>query len=524
LSSRPAPKRAAQTSHSSSPPDLAGRVRRILLGLLYLTALSLLIVWEYRERLDVLSSDCELRDQVKSSTYNRPYERFLDWASSGAVAHVVTLAIPSDLEEVQQNLCLGREYMADVLRALAPHNPSVVVIDKFYSAGSCASAPASTQDLIRAVETLKVPVVIGESTRGLEHEVANSCLVRTSQLDFRAPNVSHGLTRVNSELERLPLRWLVLSSAAEQGSPSSSSEPAASSGDIPKAEFGDSLSFAAVKAYDPAFAAQRKINELVLRDDHAYANLAIDIPKITTTQLLCAADDDSIRKKWSLSCSPQAALPNLTGRVVVVGSETSVDEKLVLGKHIWGFELQARYIETLLSGDYLGFLPIWSGLVVFALFVFLIEGLPTILIARRPRWRKLPLVRYAYPHRRYLWVVFWAIAIIAVSAFVTLALRYLPPLLVYGDILLVAVTRLLFFLAESAEDPFLHAHTHRKVNAMSTSHSHNPKTAHSTNSAQNPKGSQAPPSVEPFVPGQPAEPEPVPTSSNRPGSEGGSAG
>ena len=513
LSSRLAPNHTVRRSHSSGAPDHGGRGRRILLGLVYLTALSLLIVWEYRERLEVLSSDCELRDQVKSSLYNRPYERFLDWASSGAVGHVVTLAIPSDLEEIQKNLCLGRDYMADVLGALAPQNPSVVVIDKFYSAGTCASAPASTEDLIRAVGALKVPVVIGESTKGLEQQVASSCLVQTSQLDFRATNVSHGLTRVNSEPERLPLRWLVLSSAPEQGSPSSS----------PEAGFADSLSFAAVKAYDPAFTAKRKIRELVVRDDHAYANLAVEIPRITTTQLLCAVGDESIRKKWSLSCSPQPALPNLAGRVVVIGSESSADEKLVLGKRIWGFELQARYIETLLSGDYLGFLPIWWGLVVFALFVFLIEGLPTILIARRPRWKKLPLVRYAYPHRRYLWVVFWAIAIIAVSAVLALALRYLPPLLVYGDILLVAVTRLLFFLAESAEDPFLHAHSHRKVNPMSTSHSHDPKTAASTDSAHSPKEVQGPPPVA-FVPDQPAEPEPVPTSNNQPGTEAATEG
>ena len=524
MSSRSAPDRTARKSHPSDAPHQTGRWMRVVLGLLYLTALSLLIVWEYRDRLEVYTSECELRDQVKSSLYNLPYERFLDWASSGAVRHVATVAIPEDLEEIQQNVCLGREYMADVLRALALHNPSVIVIDKFYGAGTCASAPASTEDLIRAVGALKVPVVIGESARGLEHKIANSCLVRTSQLDFKAPNATHGLTRINSEPERLPLRWLILPSEPERAGESSPAEPVAAGGNIVAADFGDSLSFAAVKAYDPAFAMQRRIRELVVRDHHGYANLTIEIPGVTTTQLLCDAEDATIRKKWSLSCSRQSGLPNLAGRVVVIGAETPADEKLVLGQRMWGFELQARYIEALLSGDYLGFLPIWWGLAIFGLFVFLIEGLPTILIARRPRWRKLPLVGHAYHHRRYLWVIFWAICVIAVSTVLTLALRYLPPLLVYGDILLVAVTRLLFFLAESAEDPFLHAHSHRKAHPMSTSHVSDAKTPHSTTSTHSPKEPHLNPSVEPFTPDQPTDPDPVPNSINQPGTEAGTVG
>jgi hypothetical protein len=521
LSSHPAPKGINRRAHATAASDPRGRVRRIALGLLYLAALSLLIVWEYRERLEVLSSECELRDQVKSSLYNRPYERFLDWASSGAAGHVVALAIPLDLEEVQKNLCLGREYMADVLRALASQNPSVVVIDKFYSEGACTSTPASTEHLIQAVGALKMPVVVAESTNGLEHEVASACLVRKPQLDFHAPHVKHGLSRLNSEPERLPLRWLVLSSAPEESGHPSSSKPPEPTAEIPKAEFADSLSLASVKAYDPAFADQAKIRQLALRDDHAYANLAIEVPKLTTTQLLCATGDRSILKKWSVSCPELPALPNLAGRVVVVGAETLTDQKLVLDQRIWGFELQARYIETLLSGDYLGFLAIGWGLGVFALFIFLIEGLPTILVARRPRWRGLPLIRYAYPHRRYLWVIFWTIAVIGISAFLALALRYLPPLLVYGDILLVAVTRLLFFLAESAEDPFLHAHSHRKEHSMP--HSHDAQPTHSTSSIQSLEKAPVPPAA-PFVPDEPAEPAAAPKSGNKPGSEGASEG
>ena len=527
MSSRPGPTRTSRKRPSPPAGDRPGRLRRLSLGALYLSALSLLIVWEYRDRLEALSSECELRDQVKSGLYNRPYTKLLDWAASDVVGHVVTLAIPSDLEEVQNNLCLGRDYLADVLRTLGTQHPAVVVIDKFYSASTCASQPASTQRLIETVRSLKVPVVIGESTDGLESKVASACLVRKPQMDFDAPNVRHGLTRLNSELERFPLRWLVVASAPKGSGHEMTPGREAVAEDAPKVEFADSLSLAAVKAYDPAFAAQRSIQQLILHDDHAYANLAIDVPHVTTTQLLCSAGDAGTRQKWSVICSGEPALPNMMGRVVLVGSENALDAKIVLQKHMWGFELQARYIETLLSGDYLRYLPLSLGFVIFTLFIFLIEGLPTILHARRPRWKKIVLIRHAYPQRRYLWVIFWTVAVIVVSALVSLTLRYLPPLLVYGDILLVAVTRLLFFMAESAEHPFLHAHTHGKVHSMSTSHPESATTESATPKAPASGPAQVPPSApKPFVPPGPVAPAPVPlpTSGNNPGSEGGLEG
>ncbi len=480
------------------------RLRRILLGVLYLSALSLLIVWEYRERLEVLSSECTLRDQVKSSLYNRPYEKFLAWAAAGASHHVITLAIPEDLEDVQKNLCLGRSYMANVLRTLATQGPAVVVIDKFYSAGTCATEPSTTRDLIAAVRALTVPVIIAESTTGLESKVASSCLVRKPQLDFGAPNVIHAVARLNSEPERLPLRWLVLASAPKEKSPAAPE---------PQAEFADSLSFAAAKAFDPALVNRRSIAQLIAQDDHAYADIATEVPNISTTQLLCSAADDATRRKWSPDCASQPPIQNLRGQVVVLGAENTSDEKIVLDKHIWGFVLQARYMDDFLSGSYLRYLPITGGFALFALFIFLIEGLPTILLARRPQWRERPLLRYAYSQRRFLWVIFWTVTVIVLSALLTLSLRYLPPLLVYGDILLVAVTRLLFFIAESAEHPFLHAHSPRKEHQMSTSHE-----------AKDPTPAKSPESSKPWTPDEPIAPAPVPVTHNTPGSEGATEG
>jgi CHASE2 domain-containing sensor protein len=458
------------------------RLRQILLGVLYLSALSVLILWEYRERLEVnLSPECDLRDQgdqEKAGLYSYAYSGLLNWTASGAAGHVVTVAIPDGLKEVQNNLCLGRGYMADVLQALAAQNPAVVVVDKFYSESTCASQPATTKSLVDAVRSLKMPVIIGESSNGIEAAISSACLVRKPKLEFDAPNVHYGLTRLNNQQERIPLTWLILPSIPEVDghAPLTEREVGIPANAVPV--FADSLTLAAVKAYDPPFASQRSIQQLIQRDDHAYANLSVTPPHTSTTALMCATNDQAMQQRWSVTCDGKPTLPNMAGRIVVVGAETSTDEKMVVGKRIWGFQLQAAYMEALLSGNYLRYLPLAAGFSLFALFIFLIEGLPTILLARRPRWKKKFFIRHAYPTRRYFWVIVCTGATILGSAVLCLALRYLPPLLVYGDILLVAVTRLLFFIAESAEHPFLHAHEphqhtlhtqHRKVSTHAKS-------------------------------------------------------
>jgi hypothetical protein len=101
----------------------------------------------------------------------------------------------------------------------------------------------------------------------------------------------------------------------------------------------------------------------------------------------------------------------------------------------------------------------------FAAFIFIIEGVPTLLEAFRPGWKKIRFLSRAYPRRRYAWVIFWAIATVLLASLLCLALGYLPPLVVFGDIWFVAITRLLFFVAESTETPFLHHHHHHQEGA-----------------------------------------------------------
>ena len=425
---------------------------KCVLATLYFAALSALVLWEYRDRFETLDPGCQLVNAPPhSSLYNRPYEKLLDWSSSDAARHVSVLSIPADLEEVQSNACIGRAYMADVLRSLALLHPAVIVLDKFYSPGACPSSPESTRDLIATAGSLSAPVVVGESTGGLPSRVDEACLVRKPQLDFASPNVHRGLTRLNTETEKLPLQWHVL--------------PAMSVAQ--HAEVVDSLSLATIKVYDPEYVDRPRIRALLGADRHPYANLDLDLPHATTTDLLCQAGTPAMRARWAPDCQRHNAAVSLASKVVVIGSEDKEDMRQVLDKHMWGFDLHARYIEALLSGTFLRTVPFGMAFLIFTAFILMTEAVPSLLSYFRPRWRRKRFLGHAYKRRRYFWTTFWTVAFIVVTTIAALFLHYLPPLILFGDIALVAMTRLLVFAAESTEHPLLHPH-HGKVHSYVT--------------------------------------------------------
>lgn len=420
------------------------RMFRILLGVLYLVAISGLILWEYREHLELGSTGCEPGlAESKSALHSRAYERLLNWASGESASHVTVIAIPADLEEFHTNLCQARAYTADLLRAIAAQHPAEIVIDKFYSPTSCANAPQATAELFSAARSVHAPVIIGESTTPAAAERDGSCLVRKPQLDFGAANVIHGLTRLNRAAERVPLQWRILPSETEGA----------------KAQVADSLSLAAVKAYDADFDTHRRLQALLGADHHPYANLQVRLPRETSNQLLCDAGTPAMQQRWGIDCSGPNPHLRLLGKVVLIGDEVQSDYWPVLDSRTWGFELQARYIQAVLSGSYLRGLPLWVGFFTFAAFIFVIEGLPTLLAALVPHWKNHWFMSHAFPHRPYVWVIFWTFCFLTVFTCVALALGYLPPLAVFGDICLVAVTRLLIFTAHSTGSPLVQTHS-----------------------------------------------------------------
>jgi len=426
---------------SPSPAPPRSRTVRILIGVLYLIAICGLIVWEFRDHMDTLSAECKTTDSdPKPPLFSVPYNWLLRWTSAESSDQVSVVAIPNDLDVVQKNICLGRSYLSDLLRSIAAQHPSEIVVDKFFGPTTCTAFPETTAELLGSVQSLNIPIVVGESTAQITEAKDDACLVRKPQLAFDTPYLHHGLTRLNFDPEKVPLHWRVLTTAGDT-----------------KAQSADSLALAAVKAYDPAYIQRPRIQRLINTAWDPYANLNFELPRQTSTQLLCDTGSPDLKKRWTLDCSGPDPHNNLAGKIVIIGSEDPFDRRPVLNKNMWGFDLQARYIQVLLSGRYLHALPFKVAFSVFALFIFVIEGVPTLLESYRPHLRKHPLFSRAFKQRRYVWVIFWMIAFILVCTVISLFFGYLPPLVVFGDILLVVFTRLLFFAAESTANPLLHS-------------------------------------------------------------------
>ena len=432
------------------PVTRRDRILRGLLALVYLLPLSGLIVWEYRDHLMRPSNICEGVDaEPRSALYSALYARMLDWTHNDISTPVSIVAIPADLEEIQANYCLGREYLADVLTAITTQHPAEIVIDKFYSPAACAASPASTQKLSNAMQSVGVPVIVGLNTDLAAKKRDGACLIARPTVDFAASNVRYGDLRLDEDVERIPFQWTVLPADSESAKP----------------EFHDTLSLAAIKAYDNDFIRRARIQKLIDTHVHPYARLDTELPRQTTTDILCSVGTPAMRQRWTPDCSRPAPGLSLLGRIVVIGAEQDVDRHMVMGAPMWGFDTQARYIADMLSGSYLHALPRWIFLPLFALFVLVIEGLPTLFEVYRPHWKTHPLFTHAFTRRRYVWVIFWTIAFILGLTVLCILLRYLPPLALFGDICFIVITRLLFFLAESAEAPLVHHPTKGHSNA-----------------------------------------------------------
>jgi class 3 adenylate cyclase len=419
---------------------------KLLLGALYLLPLAGLIAWEHRDHLAEFTPSCDRTPDIShSDLYAVPYSFFLSRANGDGVSSVSLVGIPSDLAEIQGNVCQGRLYIADLLRSIAAQHPAVIVIDKYFVPTSCKAYPQTTAELLAAMQSTSIPIVVGEFTDNAPAQRNGTCLVRKPMLDYASPNVHRGLTKLYTELDKIPLQWTLLSSAT---APTASNVPETTT-------TSDTLSWTAVKLFAPDFAQRPRMRALVDSPTAAFANLNLDLPRQSSTQVLCSLGTAEMRTRWSTDCSGPPSNALLAGKIVVIGSEDIVDQKIVLGSKVWGYDLQGRFMQALLSGAYLRDMPVWIVYVLFGGFLVLMELVPLALQAWVPRLRDHLLLRFAYRRKRYLWVTFWTLAFLFLTSLICLGSGYLPPLAVFGDICIIVMARLLFFAAGSSKTEIL---------------------------------------------------------------------
>jgi hypothetical protein len=391
---------------------------------IYGICLALACLWEVHDQIELSKPPCDAPTAEPEPLFHDfVYTSFLNLVPGVHQDRVRQVAITSNLADIQQNVCLGRSYMADLLKSLRSQGAAVIVLDKFFGDDLCnGSHGAATLELKEAVQSLGVPVVVGESTDLLPKERFDSCLVRKPQLEFESANVRRGGLRFNTDKTKLPLQWLVLP---------------AGSGDTRPVE-QPTLAMVAAETAEPSEEAHTLFQSLAHGGAFPYGKMNTHLPQVTSSDLLCVAGTAAMRERWAPDCTHAPTRLDLGGKVVVVGAEMEVDHPVVLGARHWGFELQALYIDDLLTRQYLRAVPVQP---VFLLCLFFLSFLEILIhvagwVCRKKwGWNELPMA--VYGGVMFVWSLVFATGVVVFCLWA----RYLPPPVVLATILVGFVGR-----------------------------------------------------------------------------------
>lgn len=272
------------------------------------------------------------------------------------------------LTYLQADLCRGRMAMADLIDALGSLGAREVVIDKYYGRGSC-SDPQSNQRFRAALSGSRLEIVVGLETMPAEDHIRGWALTLppsfrftktreasgTNDLRVEHP-VVEGLTRLNSNLLKIPLEWPV--SDLDLGDRSRQHGPE---------RMVDTLSFASARLAAPELVTRHGLSDFLRQGVDPYGeSTQLEIKDVSADEVLCSDSRHrvSYSKRWHLSCTSDRS-PALHS-VVVIGSPSEQDRFDVAGRPLYGYQLQALYIEELLSARYLREVPfkVWYSILL----------------------------------------------------------------------------------------------------------------------------------------------------------------
>jgi hypothetical protein len=338
------------------------------------------------------SDPCNLQEIDQGGFSGRLYAPITRWAlrltPTPAVA-IVYIDSQTKPAEILTNTCAARVFLSRLIEDLNHLHANVIVIDKYYSADSCTETDKNK--IFRdATEKSTIPIVVGQPTHALAGaSKTRGCLALSPAFEFdKKANVHYGLTRLNSDTLKLPLRWPVFQESDKPGTP-----PA----QIPEnTGVGDSISLVAARQQDPNIETDASVQKLLAMHLHPYTTFLDDLgdlpnpdgkPGIHSTNamtVLCSAEpvphDAYGNPIDPASCKgmvrPANNLDNnnleLNGKIVVIGDKSDADMQPFPGGDRSGVWLQANYIQSLLDRRFLREVPLGITLICLILFIFVV--------------------------------------------------------------------------------------------------------------------------------------------------------
>ncbi len=302
-------------------------------GLLRLGAVLLLVIFELwqMDRLPI-GNPCALRQKNFDLHFEKLLPAVVRWRFDAVpTSRVIVVTLPPD-----EDRCSSRSTLATLVKTIQDDGARVIVIDKYYDAAYRCNGDDIDKRFNEALHSLHIPVVLGQPTAENTHaSQASSCLYLVPTLPFlpdasmpdsTANKVKSALTRITEDPMQIPLRWSVFRSDQAAAAWHDGTQGLI---EVP------SLALAAALQIDS------KLDSRELKDfkngDFPYTSYT-DPPEISANSLLQ---------------EPGSSQDQISGKVVVLGEFSQVDEKPFPGGTKYGVQLQANYIESLLDARFL---------------------------------------------------------------------------------------------------------------------------------------------------------------------------
>ncbi len=274
---------------------------------------------------------------------------------------LVTLRKGREPEEILNNDCPHRAFMARLLHVLQKGNPGEIVIDVSYgNTTKCGKEDNETKALKDAVfdVTKTVPLVTAlDSTEESELRADQSSKlidlkrrglkpsdqIVEDELKFQASLLPwrHGLYRLNYDTRKIPLSWPTYWGYEEVGTQKPREEA--------------TLAVAAVEGFRPQAFQRRRLGKLQAAKLHPFSVLLPEdkFLKYSAIDLLCGSQESD----WSTCEEPKREAKyweNMRTRIVLIGQrDPSRDFHTAYIGEAPGYLLHANYIESILDDTYL---------------------------------------------------------------------------------------------------------------------------------------------------------------------------
>jgi len=285
-------------------------------------------------------------------------------------------------EDIKNNYCLQRRYLASVISKIRDTRPAIIALDLLFGQGTCPETTDvyhGTAQLQAAIADVSktIPVVIAQKTidasfleqspeklaslRALGFKDTEVIVEPSDRFDSADTKVSYGLYTFNEDSRKIPLSWSAYSSSASVGNE--------------KPSMLDTFSVAVAKAYLPD---PRVLGEI--RKFQAGRGPLTSF--LTEPEIRCFSSADILNTpkpyKGSEKCrstyTDTDILAQLEHRIVVIGKDVpDIDRHDSIMGVVSGAVLQANYIESILDSRFLRPVQGWLSLSVALVWLGLIE-------------------------------------------------------------------------------------------------------------------------------------------------------